>query len=107
MKIRYAQNICRVLTSRDKSFLIIFGTILYFPMGPNIFKQKTCFCDFPFMGHTDYIDSEINGNSTMMMVSENLRVALLTEHIPVAKVTDLITPEQEARSLRAKIWEKP
>ena len=60
---------------------------------PPINKEAIHSDDFPFMGHTDYIDSEINGNSTMMMVSENLRVALLTEHIPVAKVTDLITPE--------------
>ena len=60
---------------------------------PPINKEAIHSDDFPFMGHTDYIESEINGNSTMMMVSENLRVALLTEHIPVEKVTDLITPE--------------
>ena len=60
---------------------------------PPINKEAIHSDDFPFMGHTDYIDSEINGSSTMMMVSENLRVALLTEHIPVEKVTDLITPE--------------
>ncbi len=60
---------------------------------PPINKEAIHSEDFPFMGHTDYIDSEINGSSTMMMVSNDLRIALLTEHIPVAKVTDLITPE--------------
>ena len=60
---------------------------------PPINKEAIHSDDFPFMGHTDYIDSEINGSSTMMMVSNDLRIALLTEHIPVAKVTDLITPE--------------
>ena len=60
---------------------------------PPINKEAIHSDDFPFMGHTDYIDSEINGSSTMMMVSNDLRIALLTEHIPVAKVTDSITPE--------------
>ncbi len=60
---------------------------------PPINKEAIHSDDFPFMGHTDYINSEINGGSTMMMVSDDLRVALLTEHIPVAKVTDSITPE--------------
>ena len=60
---------------------------------PPINKEAIHSDDFPFTGHTDYIDSEINGSSTMMMVSNDLRIALLTEHIPVAKVTDLITPE--------------
>ena len=49
--------------------------------------------EFKFMGHTDYIDSQINGSSTMMMVSNDLRVALLTEHIPISKVTDSITSD--------------
>ena len=60
---------------------------------PPINKEAIHSDDFPFMGHTDYIDSQINGSSTMMMVSNDLRIALLTEHIPVAKVTDSITPE--------------
>ena len=60
---------------------------------PPINKEAIHSDDFPFMGHTDYIDSEINGSSTMMMVSNDLRIALLTEHIPVAKVTGSITPE--------------
>jgi len=60
---------------------------------PPINKEAIHSENFPFMGHTDYINSEIRGSSTMMMVSNDLRVALLTEHIPVAKVTESITPE--------------
>ena len=48
---------------------------------------------FNFMGHTDYIDSQIEGNAIMMMVSESLKVALLTEHIPISKVSNQITKE--------------
>jgi 4-hydroxythreonine-4-phosphate dehydrogenase len=48
---------------------------------------------FKFMGHTDYIDSQIDGNAVMMMVSDELKVALLTEHIPISKVTETITKD--------------
>ena len=36
---------------------------------PPINKEAIHSEDFQFMGHTDYIDSEINGSSTMMMLS--------------------------------------
>ena len=54
---------------------------------------------FNFMGHTDYIDSQIEGNAIMMMVSESLKVALLTEHIPVSKVSNQITKELVCKKL--------
>ena len=60
---------------------------------PPINKEAIHSKEFRFMGHTDYINSEIGGNSTMMMVSDDLRVALLTEHIPISKVTDSITAD--------------
>ncbi|MAU30635.1 MAG: 4-hydroxythreonine-4-phosphate dehydrogenase PdxA [Flavobacteriaceae bacterium] len=60
---------------------------------PPINKEAIHSKEFRFMGHTDYINSEINGSSTMMMVSNDLRVALLTEHIPISNVTDSITPD--------------
>ena len=48
---------------------------------------------FNFMGHTDYLDSEIDGSAAMMMVSDELKIALLTEHVPISKVTEMITRE--------------
>lgn len=68
---------------------------------PPINKEAIHSDDFQFMGHTDYINSEINGSSTMMMVSNELRVALLTEHIPVSEVTNSITPELVENKLKA------
>ena len=53
------------------------------------------------MGHTDYINNEINGSSTMMMVSNDLRVALLTEHIPISKVTESITVDYVENKVNA------
>jgi 4-hydroxythreonine-4-phosphate dehydrogenase len=68
---------------------------------PPINKEAIHSDEFKFMGHTDYIDSEINGSSTMMMVSYDLRVALLTEHIPISKVTDSITVDYVENKINA------
>ena len=68
---------------------------------PPINKEATHSDSFRFTGHTDYIDSEIEGGSTMMMVSNELRVALLTEHIPVSKVTDSITVDLVINKVQA------
>ena len=61
---------------------------------PPINKEAIHSDDFPFMGHTDYIDSIIGGSSTMMMVSKELRVALLSEHIPLSKVLENLSHEK-------------
>ena len=42
--------------------------------------------DFKFPGHTDYLDQELDGNALMLMVQDNLRVGLLTDHIPLNEV---------------------
>ena len=56
-------------------------------------KQAIHSDKFNFMGHTDYLDSQIEGSAIMMMVSEELKIALLTEHIPISSVTEKITKE--------------
>ncbi|WP_054852382.1 4-hydroxythreonine-4-phosphate dehydrogenase PdxA [Olleya sp. ITB9] len=48
---------------------------------------------FKFPGHTDYLNQELEGDSLMFMVSEGLRVGLLTDHVPVKDVATHITPE--------------
>jgi 4-hydroxythreonine-4-phosphate dehydrogenase len=42
--------------------------------------------DFKFPGHTDYLNQELEGNALMFMVQDNLRVGLITDHIPVNEV---------------------
>ena len=56
-------------------------------------KQAIHSDKFNFMGHTDYLDSQIEGSAIMMMVSDELKIALLTEHIPISSVTEKITKE--------------
>ena len=48
--------------------------------------------DFNFPGHTDYLAKALEGESLMFMVSDSLRVGLLTDHIPVSEVATAITP---------------
>lgn len=48
---------------------------------------------FKFPGHTDYLAKELDGESLMFMVSEGLRVGLITDHVAVKDVASTITPQ--------------
>lgn len=48
--------------------------------------------DFNFPGHTDFLAQELNGESLMFMVTDTLRIGLLTDHIAVKDVAQAITP---------------
>ncbi|RIV34904.1 4-hydroxythreonine-4-phosphate dehydrogenase PdxA [Flagellimonas lutimaris] len=49
--------------------------------------------DFKFPGHTDFLAQELEGESLMFMVTNSLRVGLLTDHIAVKDVAKTITPK--------------
>lgn len=49
--------------------------------------------EFKFPGHTDYLNEELEGESLMFMVSDGLKVGLLTDHVPVKDVPNHITKE--------------
>ncbi|HTB31525.1 MAG TPA: 4-hydroxythreonine-4-phosphate dehydrogenase PdxA [Bacteroidia bacterium] len=64
-------------------------------------KNNTHSEAFPYAGHTSYLDERFGkGMSLMMLVSGDLKVALCTEHIPVASVAGTITKERILRKLR-------
>jgi len=48
---------------------------------------------FSFPGHTDYLAKELEGESLMLMISNDLRVGLLTDHIAVKDISENITRE--------------
>jgi 4-hydroxythreonine-4-phosphate dehydrogenase len=48
---------------------------------------------FKFPGHTDYLNQELEGDALMLMVQDNLRVGLLTDHIPLNEVASHLTEE--------------
>ena len=47
--------------------------------------------EFKFPGHTDYLNQELEGNALMLMIQDNLRVGLLTDHVPVNEVSKHLT----------------
>jgi 4-hydroxythreonine-4-phosphate dehydrogenase len=48
--------------------------------------------DFKFPGHTDYLAQALEGESLMFMVTDDLKVGLLTDHIAVKDVPHAINP---------------
>ena len=48
---------------------------------------------FNFPGHTDYLQQELQGDSLMLMISESLKVGLLTDHVAVKDISTNITRE--------------
>ena len=48
---------------------------------------------FNFPGHTDYLAQALNGKSLMFMVTEGLRVGLLTDHVPLKDAANHITDD--------------
>ena len=49
--------------------------------------------DFSFPGHTDFLAQELEGNPLMFMVSDELKIGLLTDHVAVKEVAEVITPK--------------
>jgi 4-phospho-D-threonate 3-dehydrogenase / 4-phospho-D-erythronate 3-dehydrogenase len=48
---------------------------------------------FKFPGHTDYLAQELEGDALMLMVNDDLRVGLLTDHVPLNEVASSLTEE--------------
>jgi len=59
-----------------------------------IHKKNTQSPEFDFTGHTPYLKAVYGANDVvMLMTSQNFRIALLTEHIPLSEVAKHITRE--------------
>ena len=54
------------------------------PINKHNIQSKT----FKFPGHTDFLAQELEGESLMFMVTDTLRVGLLTDHVPVKDIVD-------------------
>jgi len=58
---------------------------------------------FSFSGHTEFLESELEGRSLMILMNNALRIGLITGHIPVAEVANTISSElieQKVKILR-------
>lgn len=56
--------------------------------------------EFKFPGHTDYLAKEFNENALMFMIHENLRVGLLTDHVPVNDVAKHLNEELISKKVK-------
>ena len=57
---------------------------------PPINKHNIQSDTFQFPGHTDYLNQQLEGDSLMFMISDTLRIGLLTDHLPIAEVASQI-----------------
>ncbi len=56
--------------------------------------------EFNFPGHTDYLAKELEGHGLMFMVTQGLKVGLLTDHIAVKDVARAITTKLIGEKVR-------
>jgi len=56
-------------------------------------KQNIQSEKFQFQGHTEYLEDNIDGESLMILMTESLKIGLITGHIPVSEVAQTITSE--------------
>jgi 4-hydroxythreonine-4-phosphate dehydrogenase len=49
--------------------------------------------EFAFPGHTEYLESKLSGESLMILMTNELRIGLITGHIPVSEISSTISPE--------------
>lgn len=57
-----------------------------------ICKKSWAMAGVPFTGHTDFLRHYCNSpDALMIFISENIKCALLSEHIPISKVAKFIT----------------
>jgi len=48
---------------------------------------------FQFNGHTEYLESILEGESLMILLTDDLKIGLITGHIPINEVANSITPD--------------
>ncbi len=64
-------------------------------------KEAMKMANFGHKGHTEYLTQSTNTKeSVMTMISDNLRIALATNHLPISKVAESITKESIIRKLK-------
>lgn len=69
-----------------------------------IHKKAMQLADFPFAGHTEYITKEAGAkDSLMFMVSDAMRVGLVTNHIPIKDVASKIHKDRIMKKIQMMV----
>ena len=68
-----------------------FDVLVTAPIHKQMIQSET----FTFPGHTEYIEQSVGegAKALMILANDNLRVALVTGHVPVAKISSQLTQE--------------
>ena len=74
-----------------------FGSIVTAPVHKGLINDA----GIPFTGHTEFFQDLCKVDKVVMMLScKQMQVALLTAHVPIRKVPELITPENLEKTIR-------
>ena len=49
--------------------------------------------NFNFSGHTEYLEANLEGESLMILMTDEIKIGLITGHIPIQKIAETITSE--------------
>ncbi|MFI3303536.1 MAG: 4-hydroxythreonine-4-phosphate dehydrogenase PdxA [Rikenellaceae bacterium] len=63
-------------------------------------KETVQSSEFSHTGHTEFMASQFEGESMMMMCSYLFKVGLVTKHVPINKVAEMITSEMIVKDLQ-------
>lgn len=55
---------------------------------------------FPFKGHTEYLEEKSGSTALMLMCSENFRVGIVTGHVPLANVSAILSQEKIVQKIK-------
>ena len=82
----YAAKSLEIATTHLKEKKI--DVLLTAPINKETIQSDT----FNFPGHTEYLEDKLEGKSLMILMTDALRIGLITGHIPISKVAESITP---------------
>ena len=75
---------CKALTDGEIDVLVTA------PINKSTIQEKVK----DFVGHTEFLQGNFKGESLMIMVSENMKIAFVTGHIPLEQVKTAITADK-------------
>ncbi|MDD2799198.1 MAG: 4-hydroxythreonine-4-phosphate dehydrogenase PdxA [Bacteroidales bacterium] len=77
----------------------LFDVLLTSPINKETIQSET----FKFPGHTEFLEQKLGNESKAMMIliKDNLRVALVTGHIPLSSVASSITKDDLVNKIKA------
>ncbi|WP_341663522.1 4-hydroxythreonine-4-phosphate dehydrogenase PdxA [Blattabacterium cuenoti] len=63
-------------------------------------KKSMNFKNFSFFGHTEYLQNVLEGESLMFMIHDILKIALVTNHLPLKKVSSELNIKKIIKSIK-------